>query len=138
MLMDDVLNEQVRARLKKVVVLLKTNGAISGLGELATKLGYSNLQAVSHIINGPKPIPKMFLVKFEELFPCVNVNYIKTGEGEPLKQERKESHFVEEPVGSFGAGIEHLMSIVSDYQRRLDEKENQLNRMMDLLSEKNK
>lgn len=140
--MDNTLvNNEVRIRLKEVVHELKKNGIIHGLADLADIFGYSNVAVVSHIINGAKPIPSSFLLRLEKLFPMVNIEYIENGTGEMLRKEEKTGNvasFTEESPNDLGANINHLMSIVNDYQRRLDEKEAQLTKMIDIIANQNK
>lgn len=76
----------VADRLKQVLYSLKNAKLISSQQELGEMLGFNNKSHISQIFNG-QCSSEMFIYKLGEKFPHINIDWIKTGNGRPMKDE---------------------------------------------------
>ena len=101
--------KEIACRARYVVDFLKKKGLYSSNKEIATKMKY-NSQSLSQRLNGKYKITDEFISRLCALHPGLNASWIKTGEGEMLKEIDFTS---EENVKLIPGYIKQTMSIVS-------------------------
>lgn len=74
-----------RGRLKYIISYLKSNKHIETQKELGFNMGFETESGFSQVVNGKVPFSETLYSKFETLYPFINVEWLRTGEGEMLK-----------------------------------------------------
>lgn len=72
-------------RLKLVINTLKAKKEISTQKDFGYSLGFETESAFSQLVNGKVPFSKTLYSKIETLYPKINIEWLRTGEGEMLK-----------------------------------------------------
>ncbi len=76
----------VSDRLKIAIRYMTSAGVIAGQRDFGEKMGYKNESHISQLVNMRVPIPKEFWQNFAKVLPGINVEWVKTGEGEMLNK----------------------------------------------------
>lgn len=72
-------------RLKLAINTLKAKKEIPSQKDFGYKLGFETESAFSQVVNGKVPFSKTLYNKIETLYPVINIEWLRTGEGEMLK-----------------------------------------------------
>lgn len=88
-------------RIKIVIQWLISMGIAPNQGAIGQLIGYTNKSAFSQILNGHVPIPKKFIETLTSLHSDINVSWISTGIGEPIKNQPSKNQIVEEPSANY-------------------------------------
>ncbi|MDR0605686.1 MAG: hypothetical protein LBG80_15440 [Bacteroidales bacterium] len=83
-----------KERLKEVVQWLKSEKIIKNRRHLIRLLGYNSESNFSAMINGMVNIPERFLVNLANLDNRLNVEWLRTGEGEMLRDIKSSFQFI--------------------------------------------
>lgn len=71
-------------RLKEVINFLKEQRKVLSNGEFADKIGVGRSQ-ISEVISGKRKFSERYVLKLLNTFPVINELWLRTGEGEMLK-----------------------------------------------------
>lgn len=74
-------------RIKAVIKWLIGQGYADNQEGVGKLLGYANKSSFSQVLNGKKPLPSNFMERLESINSKINVDWIRTGKGNMLKNE---------------------------------------------------
>lgn len=116
-------------RIKILIKWLIGSKIASNQEDLGQLLGYKSKSSFSQIINGHVPLPKKFIDSLYQLDPRINIEWIKSGQGEMLLSKKEYPRIsneapslLEDHPPGFTPGAESLM----DSQARLIKIQEQL------------
>lgn len=69
-------------RIKKAIRMATAMGVAKNQAAIGVMMGYNNATAFSHVLNGVDKIPNNFIGKLQTILPNLNIEWIKTGQGE--------------------------------------------------------
>lgn len=85
-----------RGRLKHFISYLKSNKHIETQKELGFNMGFETESGFSQVVNGKVPFSETLYSKLETLYPFIDVEWLRTGEGSMLKGDGKPEIIKEE------------------------------------------
>lgn len=112
-------------RIKIVIQWLIRMGIAPNQGAIGQLMGYKNKSAFSQILNGHVPIPKKFIESLASLHDEININFLVSGYGEPIRQIKgtKQLNLVNEPVMVYAHGgvpyyedLDVTASVITSFQ----------------------
>lgn len=74
-------------RIKAVIKWLIGQGYADNQEGVGKLLGYANKSSFSQLLNAKKPLPSNFIERLESVNPKINLDWIRTGKGNMLKNE---------------------------------------------------
>lgn len=84
-------------RFKFLISYLKTNKHVKTQKELGYSLGFETESAFSQVVNGKVPFSETLYSKIKSLYPFVNENWLKNGDGEMILNGKEISDDLEIP-----------------------------------------
>lgn len=125
-------------RNKSLVRYMKSVGVVLNQKDLAQKMGY-NETYFSQILNLGTPEPKDFVKKLLILLPCLNVNWLLTGEGEMLIKDGsvEQNNIVGDNINghnvTVGKSGDDYMKVIMQQSLQLSKSQEQIDRLITLL-----
>jgi hypothetical protein len=78
--------KNISNRLKRVLFILKENELVKSQQDLGELLGFTHKSHISQIFSGQLN-PNEFISRLGEHFPIINIDWVRTGQGNALKEE---------------------------------------------------
>lgn len=134
----------MKKRYKMLIAYMITHNYAQTQKELANVLGYKNPTTLSQIINGKIETSDKFLGKLKDVAPELNLDWLKTGEGEMLLKSGQNvtvsgnSNITQQNKnGNNHVGSDdRLLSIIEEQSHQLTTSQEQITQLITIIKEK--